>query len=929
MSSSTGLTISSSMQHRRTVVGGVFDTMLAAKLGYNATSLALIDYGVQFTKARAFKDSDKFVGGNGREFTTNFFGQISSDFTAHPTGNYTSPGEGPFVPINDSTRVKFVVGLECPTYAPPKMRAMFANQLATLGNIISHDSQSSKQTRIKSWVSSSNDGDNPDKLFFTSAPLYKASVPYDRRYGGFKTKVEVDVDNEPGAPPVPHVAAEPNLGDTYPCSIWPGYGGPRFNHQQARAVQLNLRDPQGRLIRPEDTYLWLAPGAIVVVHATMHVYRFARMTIFQLSAASIQVIDKTDMLVPVPTVLGLPIKSNDVPINDAGDVTPQGAIVDFASMLNTGGDIATASTSSKLKHDMDFEDKATTSKVDEGTEVVDEDVEMDAHDPKGLKREYNASNMMDLALTSRDLRRIVKCVADKIDNNLYSSSALALFVGNWCDTPVLVPAPVVPGVQFWRSVDELDVRMYIWTSNQPGLKNCNLNRIHVDRFPPSADTALKRPLTFYFEPENTPTSRSVLMRRKVRPYPGLPVPPLRGNVLVIKHDREGVVDMEKKDWPLVKVILEWLMVHRGDYADVRPPIFATPYLLRPIVENQCAIRDHSQENQASIRHATNALRRHPLWRVLDLRWTVFESMGILTLFSLSGTCRTMRRWVRAFYRARVSRMLSNAFEDKHHAAFLDTLEEFDGKIGGSAAYSVADPCAPIVPNDINIMVPYGSGRSLCCELKTEFGCTGQTAGNEDLIRDRFDTWLNNFYVLHTPMGFKLTISESETSSHLPLMLAGYSTAECVLLGRQNFTVMFPSLIEHGDVISMHAMGYTIPADVSMRLRRRWALLESTEELNRPCGECCPRLLRRSFGHRQCATLKWGGYSKGAESEIQWGSYEWKISFDCHNFFCDNPRPLEMSRWLCWEERDVEEEEQEEEGEEQEDEDGESMDTYNG
>ncbi|KAJ3724883.1 hypothetical protein C8R42DRAFT_640782 [Lentinula raphanica] len=383
MSSSTAVTISSAMQHRRTIPGGVFDTMLAAKLGYNATSLALIDYGVQFTKARAFKDSDKFVGGNGREFTTNFFGQISSGFSAHPTGNYTSPGEGPFVLINDSTRVKFVIGLECPTYAPPKMRAIFANQLATLGNVISHDSQSSKQTRTKSWISSSNDGGNADRLFFTSAPLYK--VPYDRRYGNFKTKVEVEDDNEPGVPPATHAAVEPNLGDTYPCSVWPGYGGPRFNHQQARAIQLNLRDPQGRLIRPEDTYLWLAPGAIVVVHATMHVYRFARMTIFQLSAASIQVIDKTDMHVPVPAVLGLPISSNEVLNDDGGQDTPLGVIVDFASMLNTGGDVSTTSSSSSSKHEMDFEDDATTLKTGEGSDVVDEDVEMDVQDRKGKR----------------------------------------------------------------------------------------------------------------------------------------------------------------------------------------------------------------------------------------------------------------------------------------------------------------------------------------------------------------------------------------------------------------------------------------------------------------------------------------------------------------------------------------------------------------
>ncbi|KAJ3831666.1 hypothetical protein F5878DRAFT_647441 [Lentinula raphanica] len=362
--------------------------MLAAKLAYNANSLALVDYGVQFTKARAFKDSDKFVGANGREFTTNFFGQIAADFTAHPTGNYTSPGDGPFVPINDSTRIKFAVGLECPSFAPPNlMRAIYANQMATLGNVISHDSEGSKQPRIKSWIAPTTDTGSPEKFFFTTVPLYK--VPNDRgRANNFKAKVDVDDDQSHGhsAPPAPPLAVEPQLGNTYPCFVWPGsgYGGPRFNHVQSRAIQLNVRDPQGRLIQPQDTYLWLAPGAIVVVHATMHVYRFARMTIYQLTATSIQVIDKTDMAVAVPTVLALPSKTGNDLQELGGDNTPSGGFVDFASMLNTGGDLSVQAGTSKGKHAMDDDQTQATVEEEEST-VMDEDVEMEQQDRKGKR----------------------------------------------------------------------------------------------------------------------------------------------------------------------------------------------------------------------------------------------------------------------------------------------------------------------------------------------------------------------------------------------------------------------------------------------------------------------------------------------------------------------------------------------------------------
>ncbi|KAJ3729332.1 hypothetical protein C8R42DRAFT_637587 [Lentinula raphanica] len=320
--SASAATVSASMQNRRTCQGGVFDTVLAAKLAYNANSLALVDYEVQFTKACAFnirkntlspesletppkssdfpdfpkilkdfqrfskqlrfflmKDSNKFVGANGRESTTNFFGQIAADFTAHPTGNYTSPGNGPFIPINNSTHIKFAIGLECLTFVPPKMRVIFANQMATLGNVIGHDSESSKQPRIKSWIAPTMNTGGSNKFFFTTVPLYK--VPNNARCPtNFKAKVDIGNDHGHGnpAPPVP----------------------------------------------------------------------------------------------AFPAVLGLPSKVGYDFHNTGAEEMPSGDFVDFASMLNTGGDFSIQASTSNAKHALDERLDIDQPAIEEPSAVVND-----------------------------------------------------------------------------------------------------------------------------------------------------------------------------------------------------------------------------------------------------------------------------------------------------------------------------------------------------------------------------------------------------------------------------------------------------------------------------------------------------------------------------------------------------------------------------
>ncbi|KAJ3823565.1 hypothetical protein F5880DRAFT_1506869, partial [Lentinula raphanica] len=177
------------------------------------------------------------------------------------------------------------------------------------------------------------------------------------------------------------------LSDTYPCSIWPGYGGPWFNHTNARAVQLNIRDPQGRLIRPDETYLWLAPGAIVLIHATMHIFKYKQTSYFQLNATSIQIIDKSDINVAPPSVLSLP--SPDKTRFGSASAADSAPILNFSSMMNTETASTTvpAASSSRAphtrKHDIDIDNDMFDTPIDVNNLSINDDVEMD--DSKGKK----------------------------------------------------------------------------------------------------------------------------------------------------------------------------------------------------------------------------------------------------------------------------------------------------------------------------------------------------------------------------------------------------------------------------------------------------------------------------------------------------------------------------------------------------------------
>ncbi|KAK7451258.1 hypothetical protein VKT23_012598 [Stygiomarasmius scandens] len=305
-----------SAAQRRTRSGGVFDAMLRSNIGFGPRALSNMDYQVHFKKVQSWGGNEKFLNRKNMEFQAEFIGELTDDANCHPAGNY-SPGQK-FEPITDENRVKWSWQLKCPGFADKRVTSTFHNQVAALFNVIEQPGSN----RVKMWVSKSNPEGLPDIIHVTSEPIYstkkqvtkdpvatlpkmkkikESDVPDEADTTG-TTSSESTLEDEP--------RKDKQIGDLYDPSVLPGYGGEWFAHSKSvKVVQLDIRDPRGELIPPYDTWMWMTGGALVYVKATLHVFNMPNRKIYQINAASIQVLDSADGLPLYPVIKEKPAKT--------------------------------------------------------------------------------------------------------------------------------------------------------------------------------------------------------------------------------------------------------------------------------------------------------------------------------------------------------------------------------------------------------------------------------------------------------------------------------------------------------------------------------------------------------------------------------------------------------------------------------------------
>ncbi|KAJ3823759.1 hypothetical protein F5880DRAFT_1612582 [Lentinula raphanica] len=180
----------------------------------------------------------------------------------------------------------------------------------------------------------------------------------------------------------------------------------------------------------------------------------------------------------------------------------------------------------------------------------------------------------------------------------------------------------------------------------------------------------------------------------------------------------------------------------------------------------------------------------------------------------------MRSWVLKFYKGRVTSVLSNVLPSDKHSAFLQLINSNSGRIAGSTAYQIADPMSNFNPSDLNILVPIGCRVGLRRQLKLKFDCTENADGIE-IGRKYLSNWSKGTSRLTSPTGHPITITESNDDSFIPLMVAGYSTAESVLMGSESFTLLYPTLVNEGVVLPMSGYGVGMPRNLDHILLSRF------------------------------------------------------------------------------------------------------------
>ncbi|KAJ7649355.1 hypothetical protein DFH06DRAFT_1420719 [Mycena polygramma] len=294
----------------------IADRLSAMKEG----ALANIDFPKDFSSTKEeWSGNHTFVGKDGNELRVSLVGEIAGPALGtilRAIGqHYAGRDEACLtflIPIVDGVKVKDCLALAMPTLSPTKMFNTWHNQGNTLGQISDHgsdeDSREGKASNpiVKSWIKKSPpECDQQEVIICQMLPKYAvpaaAGAPKPRR----AAKRKLDETEEPAETAA---RAEQELvfpdekdiktGALYDPALLEDYGGPCFQHNKAKLVQLDVRDVNNKLVGPWRFYDVLRPGTLVLVLASLHIFHMpigqdgkGRMRkIYQVNAHSVRVL---------------------------------------------------------------------------------------------------------------------------------------------------------------------------------------------------------------------------------------------------------------------------------------------------------------------------------------------------------------------------------------------------------------------------------------------------------------------------------------------------------------------------------------------------------------------------------------------------------------------------------------------------------------
>ncbi|KZV60810.1 hypothetical protein PENSPDRAFT_693952 [Peniophora sp. CONT] len=141
--------------------------------------------------------------------------------------------------------------------------------------------------------------------------------------------------------------AEPKVGDLYDASTLPNYtGSPLFVEHTAKAVQLDIRDKDNKLIPPGDLYREMPPDSFVIARVTFHLWVMGNSMSPTMVFKSLKVIKKSTLEPEWPPVPAAPPPPPPT-ASTSDDVTEE---ADFLASFSVGA------ASADQDEDMDDKD---------------------------------------------------------------------------------------------------------------------------------------------------------------------------------------------------------------------------------------------------------------------------------------------------------------------------------------------------------------------------------------------------------------------------------------------------------------------------------------------------------------------------------------------------------------------------------------------
>ncbi|TEB31227.1 hypothetical protein FA13DRAFT_1791516 [Coprinellus micaceus] len=339
---STNSAVSSSAMFAQRLNGGLYAEVANKLKALRTTFLGNAIFNKDFSPSIIeWSKNQMYRGLDHNEFRCNIFGQLASatDGTAiGAAGSFRFEGpNGQFEPVRDTTKVKDRFVLQCPTAAPENLANMFFNQIATLNDARDFDENVEKAERkdpfvYEQWTkcSVSEPSDEPaDMLCINLGPKYTVPSNNKRSQSSSppKKRLRRQDDNpqrestasvariEPPSPakevervpgPVPPAA---QVGDLYDPATQRDYTGPGFELEEAKLVQRDVRDIQGRLVHPKNYHDVLRPGSLLLINATLHCFIMPpndrnkrERKFYQINAHSVRVVAVSDLEPECPPV---------------------------------------------------------------------------------------------------------------------------------------------------------------------------------------------------------------------------------------------------------------------------------------------------------------------------------------------------------------------------------------------------------------------------------------------------------------------------------------------------------------------------------------------------------------------------------------------------------------------------------------------------